>query len=83
MLGYNQSMSKLDKAKEYINMLKVYMGILIALLISDISGTVKLFQNNDTSTAFWFGVVSIILLSLAFVKLAKYAHKKIDELEEL
>jgi len=56
LLGYNQFMSKLDKAKEYINMLKVYMGILIALLISDISGTVKL---------------------------AKYAHKKIDELEEL
>jgi len=76
-------MSKLDKAKEYINMLKVYMGILIALLISDISGTVKLFQNSDTSIAFWFGIVSIILLSLAFVKLAKYAHKKIDELEEL
>lgn len=83
LLGYNRPMSKLDRAKEYINMLKVYMGILIALLISDISGTVKLFQNNDTSTAFWFGVVSIILLSLAFVKLAKYAHKKIDELEEL
>jgi len=76
-------MSKLDKAKEYINMLKVYMGILIALLISDISGTVKLFQNNDTGTAFWFGVVSIVLLSLEFVILAKYAHKKIDELEEL
>jgi len=69
-------MSKLDKAKEYINILKVYMGILIALLISDISGTIKLFQHNDTGTAFWFGVVSIILLSLAFVKLAKYAHIK-------
>jgi len=76
-------MSKIDKAKEYINILKVYMGILIALLISDISGTVKLFQNDDRGTAFWFGVGSIILLSLAFVKLAKYAHKKIDELEEL
>ena len=76
-------MSKLDRAKEYINMLKVYMGILIALLISDISGTVKLFQNDDTGTAFWFGIVSIIFLSLIFAKLAKYAHKKIDELEEL
>ncbi|HIP61658.1 MAG TPA: hypothetical protein EYG98_03795 [Sulfurovum sp.] len=76
-------MSKLDKAKEHINMLKIYMGILIALLISDISGTVKLFQNNDTDATFWVGVVSIILLSLGFAKLAKYAHNKIDELEEL
>ncbi len=76
-------MSKLDKAKEHINMLKVYMGILIALLISDISGTIKLFQDNNTDATFWVGVISIILLSLAFVTLAKYAHKKIDELEEL
>ena len=37
-------MSKLDKAKEYIGMLKVYMGILIALMISDVSGTAKLFN---------------------------------------
>ena len=64
-------------------MLKVYMGILIALLISDISGTIKLFQDNRTDATFWFGVISIILLSLGFMILAKYAHKKIDELEEL
>ncbi len=76
-------MSKIDKQKEYINMLKVYMGILIALLISDISGTVKMFQQNDVNTIFWFGVASIVLLSIAFIRLAKYAHKKIDELEEL
>lgn len=76
-------MSKLDKAKEHLNMLKVYMGILIALLISDISGTIKLFQDKNIDTTFWFGVVSIIFLSLGFVILAKYAHKKIDDLEEL
>ena len=53
------------------------------MLISDISGTVKLFQNNNTDAIFWVGVVSIVLLSLGFAKLAKYAHNKIDELEEL
>lgn len=56
-------------------MLKIYMGILIALLIGDISGTVKLFQTNDTDATFWVGVVSIVFLSLGFAKLAKYAHK--------
>ncbi len=83
LFGYNTSMSKIDKEKEYINMLKVYMGILIALLISDISGTVKLFQEEEMNTVFWFGIASIILLSLAFIRLAKYAHQKIDKLEDL
>ncbi len=83
LFGYNTFMSKIDKEKEYINMLKVYMGILIALLISDISGTVKLFQKEEVDTVFWFGIVSVIALSLAFIKLAKYAHRKIDDLEDL
>ena len=46
-------------------------------------GTIKLFKEDTIDLTFWFGVVSIILLSIAFVKLAKYTHKKIDELEEL
>ena len=76
-------MSKLDKAKEYLGILKVYMGILIVLIISDVSGTIKLFKEDRIDLTFWFGIVSIILLSMAFVKLAKYTHEKIDELEEL
>jgi len=76
-------MSKLDKAKEYINMLKVYMGIIIALIISDISGTAKLFNAEKIGITFWIGIISTIILSLLFMKLAKYVHRKIDELEEL
>jgi len=76
-------MSKLDKAKEYIGMLKVYMGILIALVISDVFGTAKLFNAEEITVTFWFGVVSIIVLSLLFMKLAKHTHQKINELEEL
>jgi len=76
-------MGKIDKAREYIGMLKVYMGILIALIISDVAGTIKLFRENTVDLTFWFGAISILLLSIAFVKLAKHAHKKIDELEEL
>ena len=76
-------MSKLDKAKEYIGMLKVYMGILIALIISDVAGTAKLFNTGTTDITFWLGVVSIVILSLVFLKLAKHTHKKIDELEDL
>jgi uncharacterized protein YacL len=76
-------MGKIDRAKEHINILKVYMGILIALIISDISGTIKMFQNHQIDTIFWLGVISIIVLSIVFMVLAKYVHRKIDELEEL
>ena len=76
-------MGKIDRAKEYINMLKVYMGIVIALLISDISGTAKLFNAKQTGVTFWLGIGSIVVLAYVFIRLAKYTHQKIDELEEM
>ena len=76
-------MSKLDKAKEFINILKVYLGIITALLISDISGTAKLFNEEKVGISFWVGVVSIVLLAYMFIMLAKYIHRKIDELEDM
>jgi len=76
-------MSKIDKAKEYIGILKVYMGILTALIIGDVSGTVKLFNNGITGVTFCLGIISIIGLSVLFARLAKYTHKKIDELEDV
>jgi len=80
---YSNNMSKIDKAKEYINMLKVYMGIVVALMMGDISGTARLFNANKFGVPFWLGIVSMIVLALVFGMLARYAHKKIDELEEM
>lgn len=76
-------MSKLDKAKEFINILKVYLGIITALLISDISGTAKLFNEEKVGISFWVGVVSIVLFAYIFFMLARYIHRKIDELEDM
>ena len=76
-------MGKIDKAKEYINMLKVYMGIVIALLISDVSGTAKLFNAGKVGVTFWLGIVSVVVLAYLFMRLAKYTHRKIDELEDI
>ena len=76
-------MSKLDKAKEFINILKVYLGILTALIMGTASGTAKLFNAHEIHTMFWIGIVTVVVLSFIFVKLAKYIHKKIDELEDM
>jgi len=76
-------MSQLDKAKEFINMLKVYLGIIVALLISVVSGTARLFNSNTIETTFWLGIATIFVLSYLFIRLAKYIHQKIDELEDM
>jgi uncharacterized protein YacL len=76
-------MSKIDKAKEYIGILKFYMGILTALIIGDVSGTAKLFNSGSTGTTFWLGIISTLVLSFLFIRLARYTHKKIEDLEDL
>lgn len=76
-------MAKIDKAKEYIGILKVYMGLLVALIISVVAGTAKLFNSNLIDVTFWLGILSTIVLSIIFLKLAKYTHKKINQLEDI
>jgi len=76
-------MAKIDKAKELIGILKVYMGLLVALLISDVVGTAKLFNAGFAGVTFWLGIISVIVISVIFLKIAKYTHNKIDELEKL
>ncbi|PHQ89595.1 MAG: hypothetical protein COB42_06575 [Sulfurimonas sp.] len=76
-------MGKIDKEKEYIGALKVYLALITALLMGDISATVKLFQNDILDFTFWLGVITIVILAIIFMKLAKLMHKKINDLEDL
>ena len=76
-------MANIDKAKEYIGALKVYLALITALLMGDVSGTVKLFQNNILDFTFWLGVITIVILAIIFMSLAKLMHRKINELEEM
>jgi len=76
-------MAKLDKAKEYIGILKVYLGLITALIISDIAGVSKLFNSGNIGISFWLGIVTLVILTYSFGKLSRYAHKKINELEGL
>ena len=76
-------MGKIDKAKEFIGALKVYLALITALLMGDISGTVKLYQSGVFDFTFWMGVVTIIVLAIIFMMLAKFMHKKINNLEDL
>jgi len=76
-------MAEIDRIKEYIGALKIYLALITAFLMADISGTIKLYINNNIDFIFWIGIVTIFLLSLVFLSLAKHMHKKIDELKDL
>jgi hypothetical protein len=76
-------MAELDKAKENIGILKVYLALLTALIMGDISGTVKLFMADKHGLMFWIGIFALFVLVSIFVMLAKYTHRKINELEEI
>jgi hypothetical protein len=76
-------MGKIDKEKEFIGALKVYLALVTAFLMGDISGTVKLYQSGVLDFTFWIGVVTIVVLAILFMLLAKFMHKKINKLEEL
>ncbi len=76
-------MGKIDKEKEFIGALKVYIALITALLMGDISGTVKLYQSGVLDFTFWIGIITIIVLATLFMLLAKFMHKRINNLEEL
>ena len=76
-------MATIDKIKEYIGALKVYLALITAFIMADISATVKIYQNGNTDFIFWIGIITIFMLALIFLFLARHMHKKIDNLKDL
>lgn len=76
-------MGKLDRAKEYIGALKVYLGFTIAMILSIGAGISKLYLDNETGILFWSGILAFMSCLLVFITVARHMHKKINELEEM
>ena len=76
-------MADLDKQKVYIGVLKVYLALITAFLMADISGTVKMYQSNSIDFIFWIGILTIFILAFIFLFLARHMHKKINNLKDL
>ncbi len=76
-------MSKIDKAKEFIGLMKVFMGFLLASIMGVVTGLVKRFDAGRIDTTFWIGVVSVVILSIVFGLLVRFTLIKIDKLKEL
>ncbi|MCH5314251.1 MAG: hypothetical protein J1E28_07690, partial [Helicobacter sp.] len=75
-------LSKIDKAKEKIAILKFWLGIAVATFLAIIGWSVT----NYSKIEVWLlilGFFAMIILGIAIVFLSRLINKKIDELEDL
>ncbi len=76
-------MAKIDRAKDFINNIRLYMTMCLALIISIGSGISKMYVAHSLSYIFFIGNILLVLLLLIFIFLAKKLHQKTDELKDI
>ena len=76
-------MADLDRAKDFINNIRLYMTMCLALIISIGSGISKLYVAGNFNYIFFIGNILVLILLLIFILLAKKLHKKTDELKDI
>jgi len=76
-------MADLDRAKDFINNIRLYMTMCLALIISIGSGISKMFVNENFTYIFFIGNILLLFLLLIFIFLAKKLHQKTNELKDI
>ncbi len=76
-------MADLDRAKDFINNIRLYMTMCLALIISIGSGITKIYLSGNFSYIFFIANILLLLLLVIFVYLAKKLHQKTDELKDI
>ena len=76
-------MADLDRAKDFINNIRLYMTIVVAMVLSIGSGTAKMYNASNFNYLFYASNGLILILLLIFVFLARLLHKKTNELKDL
>ena len=76
-------MAKIDAKKETISFLTKLFFVIIGVSIIILGGLISMFQNQNTNIIFWFGVLSVLSLSLGCLLVFKHIQKNIKEIEKL
>jgi len=76
-------MAKIDEIKEYITTLRVYLGFILAVILSFGTGITKLYISQNTGLLFYLGLFVIFLSMIGFLKINKTLHKEIKKLKDL
>jgi uncharacterized Tic20 family protein len=76
-------MTKLDAKKEVISFLTKLFFVLVGVILITLGSLLSMIKNQDITVIFWFGIVSIFILSISCLLVFKHIHKNIKEIEEL
>jgi len=76
-------MGKIDEKREYIGILKTYLGILIAVILAVGAGVSKIYIAGHVNILFWLGLGLIFLSAILFLLIAKKAHNEIKKLRDI
>ncbi len=76
-------MGDIDRAKDYINNIRLYMTMSLALIISIGSGVSKMYTTNNIGYLFYIGNALLFFLLVIFVYLARKLHQRTDELKDI
>jgi membrane protein YdbS with pleckstrin-like domain len=76
-------MGKIDEKKEYIGLLKSYLGIIVAFILSVGAGISKLYISQNINLLFWLGVLLLFFFIGLFIIIARKAHNEVKNLKDL
>ena len=76
-------MADLDRAKDFINNIRLYMTIIVAVILSIGSGVAKMYNVDNFNYLFYAANVLELVLLILFVFLSKLLHKKTNELKDI
>ena len=76
-------MAKLDEIKEFITILRTYLGILTAIILAVGAGVSKLYLSKNIGLLFWIGVIFILLFVFIFALISRTIHNSIKKLKDL
>ena len=76
-------MAKIDKQKDFLTNLRLYMSLIIVITISIGNGIAKLYNADEITYLFYVGSALIPIFLLIFVLLAKKLHVETNKLEEM
>ena len=76
-------MAKIDEVKEYITTLRVYLGFLLAIILSVGAGVARLYLAHNIGLLFYLGILIIVVTMIGFAIVNKKLHKEIKRLKDL
>lgn len=76
-------MGQIDRQKDFLTNIRLYMTIIIVITVSVGSGVTRLYNSHDINYLFYIGSTLVLLLLLIFTLLAKKLHTETDKLEEM